>query len=749
MMFTIVVYDVLCFVLGCCMGSFLSLCAVRLQREESLWRPRSHCDHCGHRLGLRDLVPLAGYFLNDGRCRYCGALIPARYFWQEAVTGLLFLLVGLQMAPGLLLLVRWGIVSLLLLLSFQDMAELQLYEELFYPLGLLFLAYRTLAGFSLAQGAVGALVLGGGLELLRRWKPKGLGAGDPKLVGLLGFWLGTLRGGESLLWAVVTSFLFVLWRGFQAPKGSRMEVWCAPIPFGPFLCGAAFFLDCRQWGLPFGLAPAGALPLVLGTLELSGALGELPLKDQLQGLLSRLRPWPRTVLSVVLGEKKLVLLQGERRGSRWEGERYLEMVWPERLRPSLERCQAEPVAQWLQAVCAKRGFTVGQVNLSLAPEWAELRELSLAGLSWKQQQEEAKWEILQQGSYPADSFSLALQPHPEQPGQVLAALFPERRREFLRQLTELLGWKPLRVEPLAQSWGRLLTNPSLTLLLVRQDEGIAYGWYEKGCLLEAGLFPPEEIPDVQQLPEQVLLGGADREALEAWKTVLEQEWGCPVQFLDTTGRFRWAPCYEERDNRPWSPSLYGALGGLLRAAGKPGFRFSLQGGSQEAGRTLLPLLAKGTLAGAAGLLLLGAGLYGYWSGQQERQEKRLREAAGWEILCQEARTRQQTIQQQQEHLQRLEQKQLPWTALLTLLGNTLPADCQVVRVQQEAGKDGPGFALEGRSLNRQAVLQFTKRLQKQSGITGLRLERLEEQPEERPSVRFALHGWWKAGSHES
>lgn len=53
------VYGVFCFLIGCCMGSFLGLCAVRLQREESLWSPRSHCDHCGHRLEARELVPLA------------------------------------------------------------------------------------------------------------------------------------------------------------------------------------------------------------------------------------------------------------------------------------------------------------------------------------------------------------------------------------------------------------------------------------------------------------------------------------------------------------------------------------------------------------------------------------------------------------------------------------------------------------------------------------------------------------------
>ena len=195
------------------------------------------------------------------------------------------------------------------------------------------------------------------------------------------------------------------------------------------------------------------------------------MKVRFQRLLRRLKPWPSAMLSVVLGEKKLVLLQGERQGSQWEAQRYLEMVWPDRLRAFLEHGQADPVAQWLQAVCAKRGFTARQVNLSLAPEWTELRELSLSGLSWKEQQEEASWEILQQVSYPAGSFSLVLQPHPDQPGQVLAELLLDRRRKFLDQLAGTLAWKILRVEPLAQSWNRLFPKGALTLLLLRQGDG--------------------------------------------------------------------------------------------------------------------------------------------------------------------------------------------------------------------------------------------------------------------------------------
>lgn len=746
---TKMIYGGFYWLIGCCLGSFLSLCAVRLQREESLWSPRSHCDSCGHSLELRELVPLAGYFVNNGRCRYCGAPIPVAYFWQEVVAGFLFLLVGLQTGTGLLLLVRWVILALLLLLSFLDLKELQLYEELFYPLGLLFLAYRYLAGFPLGQGFLGALVLGGGMELLRRWKPQSLGAGDPKLVGLLGFWLGVLPGGESLLWAVVSSFLFVLWRCFRAPKGQRMAVWCAPIPFGPFLCGAAFFVDCRQWGLPFDMISTGSLSLVLGTLELSGTLGLEQLKSRAQAVLRRLQPWPRAVLSVVLGEKKLVLLQGQRQGSQWEVERYLEMVWPERLQPSLKRNQAEPVALWLQEVCAKRGFTAKHVNLSLASEWTELRELALPGLSWKQQQEEASWEIRQQAAAPEAGVTFSLRPHPAQQGQLLAEILLEARSTFLFQLTELLDWKLLRVEPLAQSWSRWIQGQEMVLLLLREPERIAYGWYEKGCLTGTGLFSPDTIPPVDKIPEQVLLGGVKREELTAWKSVLEQEWGCPVGFLEETSLFHWAPCYEERKKYPFSSSLYGALGGLMPDGETAGFHFPLQGEENRTGPELLPLLAKGSLAAAFCLLLTGAGMHFYWSGQKAFQQERLQAAAGWEKLWQEAQKRQKLKKWQKEQLQQLEQKRLPMTPFLTLLGNTLPADCQLTRLQQEESRQQPGFSLEGRSLKREAVLQFVKRLQKQPSLTDIHLEQLEEQPEELVPVRFALHGQWKAGSHES
>ena len=50
------------FILGCCLGSFADCAAGRLLSGESVVAGRSHCDHCGHVLGVLDLILLWSSF---------------------------------------------------------------------------------------------------------------------------------------------------------------------------------------------------------------------------------------------------------------------------------------------------------------------------------------------------------------------------------------------------------------------------------------------------------------------------------------------------------------------------------------------------------------------------------------------------------------------------------------------------------------------------------------------------------------
>ena len=56
-------------------GSFLGVVAERWPKGEAFVFGRSHCPHCRHVLGLRDLIPLVSWLAARAQCRYCGQRI--------------------------------------------------------------------------------------------------------------------------------------------------------------------------------------------------------------------------------------------------------------------------------------------------------------------------------------------------------------------------------------------------------------------------------------------------------------------------------------------------------------------------------------------------------------------------------------------------------------------------------------------------------------------------------------------------
>ena len=62
--------------------------AVRLVSGQSVLSGRSHCDSCGHVLGVLDLFPVLSWLLLKGKCRYCGAKIPPESFITELIAGI-------------------------------------------------------------------------------------------------------------------------------------------------------------------------------------------------------------------------------------------------------------------------------------------------------------------------------------------------------------------------------------------------------------------------------------------------------------------------------------------------------------------------------------------------------------------------------------------------------------------------------------------------------------------------------------
>ena len=75
------------FILGSCFGSFLNVVIYRLPAGMSLGRPKSRCPQCKTQLAVKDNIPVLGWLLLRGKCRYCSLPIPLRYPSIETLCG--------------------------------------------------------------------------------------------------------------------------------------------------------------------------------------------------------------------------------------------------------------------------------------------------------------------------------------------------------------------------------------------------------------------------------------------------------------------------------------------------------------------------------------------------------------------------------------------------------------------------------------------------------------------------------------
>ena len=197
--------------LGACMGSFLNCLTWRMLHGESVLHGRSHCDVCGHVLGVRDLVPVLSYVCSGGKCRYCGAKLSARHVWGELAGGAMFVSALLKYDISLQVLEAWLLACVLLACAFADL-EGYIIPDRFLLFGtgvfIVFLVWEPEPLHRLIQGALGGLAVPGALLAVvlmmeKRMGREAMGGGDLKLLALTGLYLGWMGNLLCLLLAYV------------------------------------------------------------------------------------------------------------------------------------------------------------------------------------------------------------------------------------------------------------------------------------------------------------------------------------------------------------------------------------------------------------------------------------------------------------------------------------------------------------------------------------------------------------------
>ena len=180
---------------GLCVGSFCNVLIYRIPKGEEFVRTPSHCMSCGRRLRWYELIPLASWLAQGGKCRGCGVKLSPQYPVIEAINGGLWLLTGLLFwGDWLRLGLYCALCSLLLVLAVIDWRTFEI------PNGLN-LAIALLGAVQLAADFENwpLYVIGGcsvSLLFLLLWfltGGKGLGMGDVKLMAAAGLLLGWPR----------------------------------------------------------------------------------------------------------------------------------------------------------------------------------------------------------------------------------------------------------------------------------------------------------------------------------------------------------------------------------------------------------------------------------------------------------------------------------------------------------------------------------------------------------------------------
>ena len=255
--------QVMIFLLGACVGSFLNVCVARWPHDTSVVRPRSRCPGCGHQLAWYENIPLLSWLALRARCGGCSGRISVVYPLTELVVGLGWLAAVTQFGLTFTALRIAVFGTTLLGIALTD-AEHYLIPDGFTVFGLAWgilaagigtVTGETVPFAGLYDALIGACV-GAGAIAITGWigelalKKEAMGFGDVTLMAVVGAHLGANRTLLTVfVGAVLGAVIFtVVVFPVERIRSKRRGVAFDPplVPFGVFLAPGAMI--ALLWG---------------------------------------------------------------------------------------------------------------------------------------------------------------------------------------------------------------------------------------------------------------------------------------------------------------------------------------------------------------------------------------------------------------------------------------------------------------------------------------------------------------------
>ena len=249
--------NIIAFIFGSIMGSFLNVCIYRMPLGESVVWPGSHCPKCKKRIPAYDNIPFISYILLKGKCRFCKEKISFRYIIVELLTAIMFVALFAHFGLSYDFFFYMILVCALIVATFIDIQHRIIPDEI--SLGGMILGFilSAIKGFNLKPITYNlkptidsflGIIIGGGIiyltgkifdliyfKLLKRPPIQGetesMGGGDVKLLAMIGAFMGWQK-------AVVT-FLLAPFLGVVIGVINLIVKKDHTMPYGPFLSLAA------------------------------------------------------------------------------------------------------------------------------------------------------------------------------------------------------------------------------------------------------------------------------------------------------------------------------------------------------------------------------------------------------------------------------------------------------------------------------------------------------------------------------
>jgi len=232
-------FYILVFLFGSMIGSFLNVCIYRIPRNISIVFPSSFCTICKKDIPYYYNVPIIGYFLLKGKCKFCNNKISKRYPLVESLTALFALICFYTWQP-IEASVHFLFIATLIAITFIDI-DFQIIPDSINYTGIVISIVLSI--FFFKRGLTNTLIatfVGGGLfyiigktyEIIA--KKEGLGGGDVKLMAFFGAYLGLKAIFFITFVGSLTGTIYGIYLMVSKNKNKDYA-----IPFGPFLCLSA------------------------------------------------------------------------------------------------------------------------------------------------------------------------------------------------------------------------------------------------------------------------------------------------------------------------------------------------------------------------------------------------------------------------------------------------------------------------------------------------------------------------------